>query len=524
MKIIETDVLVVGSGIAGVMSALKAARNGCKVLLTSKVSMKSGNSIFAGGGWLIPSEDFPPDAYFRWVMEGGKQVNNAKLVRVLAQRGEVMIRALKEMGISLEKKGEKYWYVKMGNSSKYPGSTLMDELLTQVKKKPIETQPWVCIIDLLLEDGRISGALGISRTQGPLIINAKSIILATGGAGGIYRRSSNHRRIIGNGYWLALKAGLSLMDMEFIQFYPIGLAEPFLPSTIIQPPIPREARILNTNGENLLEKYSLKFDLNESVMQYRDELTVILSKELQDGAVYMDCTEVPAKKWKKWFLNRLATINPEFRNRPFLIAPAVHFLMGGIEIDQYAQTAIPGLFAAGEVTAGIHGANRQGGNALTECMVFGNIAGRSASGYARKLSRRKIKDHTIRTEFHWDTHNTGGKKLFSELQDLTWTHAGPIRNACSLKKGLQWNSTLKKRTEELASKEKSILLNELKGSLMVSEAILRASLERKESRGAFYRDDFSNKDDANWLKNIFLKVDSEKNHFIVSHHPTTGQH
>ena len=143
---------------------------------------------------------------------------------------------------------------------------------------------------------------------------------------------------------------------------------------------------------------------------------------------------------------------------------------------------------------------------------------------SKDRSSRKTKGQTIRTEFHWDTHNTGGKKLFSELQDLTWTHAGPIRNACSLEKGLQWNPTMKKRTEELVSKEKSILLNELKGSLMVSEAILRASLEIKEGREAFYRNDFSSKNDANWLKNIFLKLDSERNHFIASHHPTNGQH
>jgi succinate dehydrogenase/fumarate reductase flavoprotein subunit len=519
MKVMETDVLVVGSGIAGVMAALKAAQQGCRVLLTSKVSIKSGNSIFAGGGWLIPSQEFPPDDYVHFVMESGKQVNDPNLVQVLSQRAAFMIKKLESMGVPLERRGDKYWYVKMGQSSQFPGSVLMRELLKHVKQKQIKTLPWVCIVDLLLKDGRISGAAGVSRKHGLLIIKAKSIVLSTGGAGGLYKRSSNHRKIVGDGYWLALKAGLALRDMEFVQFYPIGLAEPRMPSTIIQPPIPKEAKIFNAKGENLLSKYGLKFNLNEAVMQYRDELTVILSRESQDSKIYMDCTEVPSQKWDKWFLNRLALINQEFRQRPFLIAPAVHFFMGGIEIDQDARTAIPGLFAAGEISAGVHGANRQGGNALTECIVFGDIAGESARRYASGRFHRQTKKYVSATLPHWGTRTTVEKNLFSELQVLTWKHAGPTRNERSLAEGLNKISKLEKKLEKLKAVERSIALNEVAGGLLVSKVIILASLARKESRGAFHRDDFTQRDDANGLSNIFLKFDREMSDLIVFNRP-----
>lgn len=522
VRVIDTDVLVVGSGLAGIMAAMKAARMGCKVLLTSKVSMMSGNSMFAGGGFIAPSKDFSPDDYFRLVMEGGKQLNDVKLVRVIARSGEAMMGALREMNVPLEKRGKMYWYVKMGTSSKYPGVVMMDALIqylkeTYIKEHQITALPWVSIIELMLDNGYASGALGLSKKEGMLAINAKSVVLATGGGGGIYKRNDNHGRIVGDGYWLALEAGLPVQDMEFVQYYPIGLAEPSLGSVIIQNPIPREARIINSRGEDLSKKYDLKFTLNECTMEYRDEFTLILSRELEMGTIYMDCTEVPTGKWEKWFLNRLARINPEFRSRPFSIAPVVHFFMGGIEIDEYARTAIPGLFAAGEVTGGVHGANREGGNALTECIVFGDRAGESAARYVVGAPRRKIKEERVRHIFLGEDERERGKDLFKELQDLTWIHAGPIRDAKSLEEGLSRVSEIEKRLSGLERGGRYVGLKEVKGSLLVSKAIMRASLERKESRGAFFREDFPTRDDTNWLKNVVLKLDRETGNLLVSH-------
>ncbi|MFB0507476.1 MAG: FAD-binding protein [Thermodesulfobacteriota bacterium] len=522
LKEIKTDVLVVGSGAAGVMASLKAARMGCKVVLASKASMRSGNSVLAGGGWLAPSKEFAPDEYVKLVMEAGKKINDARLVHILAQRGEAMIGALREMTVPLKRRSESSWFIEMGTSTKVPGLAFMDALLEYIKDERITAIPWFSIIELLLEEGRASGALGISKKEGQVVIDAKSVVLATGGGGGIYRRHDNHKGILGDGYWLALQVGLPLRDMEFVQCYPLGLAEPHLPPMIILLPIPKEARAIDSKGEDLAKKHGLQFDLNESIVKYRDQFTLILSRETEKGKVYLDYTAVPEEKWGRPPLNRLGRINPDFRNRPFSIAPVVHFFMGGVEIDDRAQTAIPGLFAAGEVTSGVHGANRVGGNALTECGVFGDIAGESAARYAMGVRRGKLKREMVRGKSPWKHEAEGMRELFREVQNVSWTHAGPIRNAKSLGEGLSRVSEMERRLAELETAGRSLELNELKGSIVISKAIMRASLEREESRGAFYREDFPERDDEHWLKNILLTLDRETGDFIVSCRPIQG--
>ncbi len=516
MKEVEIDVLVVGSGLAGVMAALKATHMGCSVILTSKVTIKSGNTIFAGGGWFTPSEDLSPDGYFRLVMEGGKNLNDVKLVQVLTHKGQTMVRDLEKMGVPMERKGEKYWYVKAGTSIRYPGDILMEVLLKHIKDQRIIALPWTSIFELLLEEGQAVGALAFSRKEGLLVIHAKSVVLATGGAGNVYKRNDNHRAITGDGYWLAAKLGLPLKDMEFIQFYPIGLSEPGFPSFIIQPPIPKEARIINSNGEDIFQKYALKFNLAESVMEYRDEFTLVLTRETEKETVYMDCTQVPAENWNRFCLNQLAKINPAFRDRPFAVAPVVHFFMGGIEIDQHAGTKIPGLFAAGEVTSGVHGANRMGGNALTECTVFGHIAGESAARYALNAPVRNPKRVKWRDEFGGGE-TSEEKGLFKEIQEITWSHAGPIRNAQSLEQGLARVAEIRQKVTELERAGRYRVGTKLQSGLLVSQAIMKASQERKESRGAFYREDFGQTDDDNWLKHILLKLDPETGDLTVIH-------
>ncbi len=521
-KEMNADVLVVGSGVAGVMAAVKAARMGCKVVFASKGAMRSGNSVLVGGGWLVPSKDFPPDEYVNFTLEGGKKINDAKLVRVMAQRGEAMIRALREMGVPLERRGNRIWWVKMDTWKRSAGVVLMDALMEHIKHERIMAIPWLSIIELLMDEGRVSGAIGVSRDMGPVVIDTKSVVLATGGGGGIYKRHDNHKRTRGDGYWLALRVGLPLRDMEFVQFYPLGLAEPHLPPLMVPPPIPKEGKAIDSDGEDIVKKHGLRFSLNEFIMEHRDQLTLILTGETEKGKVYLDYTGLPEERWEKPRLNRFGRINPDSRSRPFSVAPVVHFFMGGVEINEFAQTAIPGLFAAGEVTAGVNGANRMGGNALMECTVFGNIAGESAARYAMGVRRGKLKREIVGGKFPWKEERKEVKNLFRQVQDLTWTHAGPIRNGQSLQEGLSRVSELEGRLAELEAAGRSLELNEVKGSVLISKAIMRGSLEREESRGAFYREDFPQSYDDNWLKNILLTLDGETGDFIVSHRPING--
>jgi succinate dehydrogenase/fumarate reductase flavoprotein subunit len=307
--------------------------------------------------------------------------------------------------------------------------------------------------------------------------------------------------------------------MEFVQCYPFGLADPKRVPMIIYPPYPKKAKAIDSQGEDLIKKHGFTFDLNESIVGYRDQFTLVLCREMERGKVYLDYTRVPEQEWEKPTLKRLERINPDFKKRPFPIAPIVHFFMGGVEIDEHARTAIPGLFAAGEVTSGVHGANRAGGNALTECIVFGDIAGESAARYAMGVRREESKREMAAGRLALKDKTGKGRQLLREVQDLTWTYAGPIRNVESLREGLSRVSEKEGRLAELEAAGNSLELNEVKGSLLISKAIMRASMEREESRGAFYREDFPERDDRNWLKNIVLTLDGETGDFIVSHRP-----
>jgi succinate dehydrogenase/fumarate reductase flavoprotein subunit len=517
VKEIKTDVLVIGSGVAGIMAALTAARMGCEVVLVSKLSLRSGNSGISAGAWIFPTAELTPDRYIQLIMKTGKEINNRQLVRVIAERGEGMTQRLRDMGLPLVRLADRYWTVETRGSRKGPGMTLVDGLLEHIRDDRIIALPWVSILDLVVDEGRASGAIGLSKTGDPVAIAARSVILATGGGGSLYRRNDNHGRMLGDGYWLALAAGLPLCDMEFVQFYPLALSEPRLPTMIVDEPFPNEARVVNTRGEDVVKKHGLPADLNEIANTCRDQLTLILAMEKKREDVYLDYTAVPGDAWQRPPLERLYRANPDFRHRPFSVGPAVHFFMGGVEIDAHAQTEISGLFAAGEVTSGVHGANRLGGNALAECLVFGEVAGESAARCALEGGSWKPHVHPMNGSLSWRDETGRARTLLQEVQDLMWLHAGPIRNAESLRKGVAGALRLESRLDGFIPEKGSVEHNAMKGSLLISKAIMRASLEREESRGAHYREDCPQRNDTVWLKHVVLRLDRKTWDLVVSH-------
>ena len=518
MNKIETDVLVIGSGLAGMMAALTAAGMGCKVVLVSKLSLRSGNSGISAGAWIVPWEELSPDQYTDLVMDTGKGINNRQLVRVIAERGEGVTQRLRDMGLLLTRLVERYWVVDTQGSRKGPGMALVDGLLQHIlRDNRITTLSSTCILHVLVDGGRASGATGLSKTGDQVAISARSVILATGGGGSIYRRNDNHGRMIGDGYRIALEAGLSLRDMEFVQFYPLVFSEPRLATIILDEPFPEEVRVINTEGEDIIAKYGLPSDLNETAGSCRDQLTIAFSKEKGTGDVYLDYTGVPEERWHHPPLDRMDRMRSDFRTRPIAVAPAVHFFMGGVEIDAHGQTNVSGLFAAGEVTSGVHGANRLGGNALAECLVFGEVAGESAARYALERRSWKPTVHWSKGEMAWSDDTGLARRFFQEVQDLLWLHAGPIRNGKSLQEGLDKADAMEAQLAEDEPEKFSMERNAVAGSLLVSKAIMRASLEREESRGAHYREDFPRADDTVWFKNIDLHLDRERRDLIVSY-------
>jgi succinate dehydrogenase/fumarate reductase flavoprotein subunit len=270
--------------------------------------------------------------------------------------------------------------------------------------------------------------------------------------------------------------------------------------------------------------------LPQAIMTQRDRLSLFLHEASQQGDVYYDLTKVPAEAWPLFPLNFLEKSKFPFRERPFLVAPAVHFFMGGVEIDEKARTSIPGLFAAGEVAWGVHGANRLGGNAVTECVVFGSIAGQSAVEYVRQRAEGQGSSRLTPEAFHrrWERkaelylQKKRGvfdhpSDLMKQLRHLVWQYGGPVRQESPLVEGMEIMAALQKRVERVYPDTLPDLFGKriLENMALLTQAILKGSLLRQESRGAHHRKDFPDQDDQDWLKHTCYRL--EKGEMVVTH-------
>jgi fumarate reductase (CoM/CoB) subunit A len=531
MEELSTDILVIGSGLAGIAAALEAERSGLQVLILGKFAIGLGtNSSMAGGFFTAANSQFSKEDHLQAILKSGKGLNHFQLVKTLVEKGPDAIERLREFGVPLVERGIGYEVKRPEASSQLTGVLLIKALVERLKGSSVKFLPRLVVFDLVIEEGEVRGAFGFFRDGKPCLIRSKTVILATGGAGGIYLRNDNQKSILGDGYALALRAGLSLFDLEFVQFYPFVLAEPRLSTSILLPPYQKKMRLLNEKGEDPLGKLDIRGDFNQAIVHQRDRFSISLFEASKKGDVYCDLTQVPEEKWNYYPLSFLRKSKFPFRERAFLISPAVHFFMGGIEIDEDGKTGLPGLFAAGEVVWGIHGANRLGGNALTECAVFGIIGGRSAAEYSRHKESGNTPSSLFSEAFkkRWERKaNTYIKKrrgdfdhprdLFKDLRNLAWKYASPVRDEESLKEGLDRLTSIEKRVERVYPATLKDLFNkrDLENMVLLLKAILKGSLLRTESRGSFFRKDFLDQNDQQWMKNTCYRL--EKGELEITH-------
>ena len=522
MEALTTDVLVIGSGLAGLLSALEAERAGLQVLVVGKFAIGMGtNTSLANGVFTASNSHFSREDHLRATLEAGKGLGQLKRVKTLVEKGADAVRKLKDYGVPILEEGMGYIVDRPEGSSQLPGCLLIKPLVERLKDSSIKLLPGLIIFDLAVEEGEVLGACGFLKDGKPCLIQSRAVILSAGGAGAIYRRNDNQRSILGDGYSLALRAGLPLLDLEFVQFYPLALGEPRLSSFLLYPPYPKGVRLLDERGEDLLERFNIGQDLNLAVIDQRDRFSIALYHASQSGDIFFDLTQVPREKWERFPLNFLNKSKFPFHERAFLVSPAAHFFMGGVEIDENGRTSLPGLFAAGEVAWGIHGANRLGGNALTEGAVFGVIGGRSAAEYALQKGReqgpsnpfsegfmkkwdRKVQSYLRKRRGTFDS----PRDLLKELKDLAWRYASPERTEGSLKEGLDRLAVLERKIEKVypATLKDLFKRRDLESVALLLKAILKGSLLRTESRGSFFRQDFPDQDDRNWLKSTCYRL------------------
>jgi succinate dehydrogenase/fumarate reductase flavoprotein subunit len=531
MEELNTDVLVIGSGLAGLLSALEAERAGLRVLIVGKFAIGMGtNTSLANGAFTVSNPHFSKEDHLQATLESGRGLNQAKRVKTFVEKGPDAIRKLKDYGVPVLEKRMGYSVDRPEGSSQLPGCLLIKPLVERLKASSVTLLPGLTIFDLLAEEGEALGAFGFLKDGKPCLIQSKAVILSTGGAGAIYRRNDNQRSILGDGYTLALRAGLPILDLEFVQFYPLVLGEPRLSCFLLYPPYPKEVRLFDEKGEDLLERFNMGRDLSQAVIRQRDRFSLALYHASRNQDVFFDLTQVRREEWERYPLNFLKKSKFPFQERAFLVSPAVHFFMGGVEIDDNGKTSLPGLFAAGEVAWGIHGANRLGGNALTECAVFGIIGGQSAAEYALQKGGEQRSSNPFSEGFikKWDRKVQSylrkrrgtfesPRGLLKELKDLAWGYASPERTEESLKEGLDRLAVLERRIEKVYPDTLNDLFQRrnLENAGLLLKAILKGSLLRTESRGSFFRQDYPDQDDRSWLKNTcyrFVKGELQITH------------
>jgi fumarate reductase (CoM/CoB) subunit A len=513
---IETDVLILGSGAAGLRAAIEARKLGVEVLLVSKSRIGLGNNtaisgsgIAAGTGWRDPADS--PSLHFKDTIIGGRYMSNQRLVEVLTREIGPVVLELESFGVRFRKQGEAFHMALMAGHThprnvfgdKAIGTDLTLPLRYYAIEKGIALRSGVLITGLLVTGNEATGAVGLDEAGGICLFKTKSIVLAFGGAGQIYLRTSNTAGSTGDGYALAFEAGVTMVDMEFVQFSISG------PNTEMF--CAREGAVIrNVLGENILEKY----DLSDPVRMTRDAVSRAIMLEIQAGhsddgeTLTLDTTTIDDKRFEK--LRVLLPKNTPADKRHFSIGLFSHFFMGGVKINERTETGIDRLFASGEVCAGVNGANRLGGNALAETFVFGKIAGQMAAQRAgaekkapdvRKEASQEV--DRLRTMASFD-----GGEAIKEIRDLLkttlWNKAGIIRKEEGLQTALKVIADLEARFKKITVNSDRDLADALKleNMLKVSDMVVRSALIRTESRGAHYRSDYPKEDNNLWLKNI----------------------
>ena len=519
---LKTDVLVIGAGAAGLRAAIEAHRSGVDVLLVSKTPVGLGScSTYAGGGFQASFGKLTPKAHFERTVKGGKFLNNQKLVEVMTREGAARLLELREFGVDIETNDGT---ARVKRSFMMNGAGLTLPLAEFTRKSGVRILENVVVARLEKRGDTVIGAAGFNRLNGKAVsLQAKSVVLASGGAGRIYSRTDNPVGTTGEGYAMAYEAGARLIDMEFVQFFPFGLVEPGLPMFLFNPGIVEIGRLVNTEGKEFLRDAG--FSPGRDFIEHRDAMSKLICIEIQEGkgdrdAVLLDLKGAEDREHSVRMLGEFKEIKRRWLSKIDLakqcihIAPLEHYFMGGIEIDENGATSLPGLYAAGEVTGGVDGANRLGGNALTNTIVFGARAGRAAAQYSKSQERFETGDLGTReieknlSEIRARPHSPGARprEIRNRLQATMTRCVGVIRSQETLEKAHACIQELRRDLSRIYATTTWELAEvlEVESMLTVAEIVTRCASERKESRGAHYRLDYPN-EDKSWLKNILVE-------------------
>ena len=582
---IEHDVLVIGAGGAGLRAAIEASAQGVSVGLVCKSLLGKAHTVMAEGGMAAALANVDErdswKTHFADTMRGGYYINNWRMAQLHAQQAPDRVRELEAWGAVFDRtQSGKIMQRNFGGHAHprlaHVGDRTGLEMIRTLQDHGIHQGIDVhmeCTVTSLIKDGaRAVGAFGYTRELGKLkLFKAKAIVLATGGIGRAYKITSNSWEYTGDGQSLAYHAGADLIDMEFVQFHPTGMVwPPSVRGILVTEGVRGEGGILKNNlGERFMFgdipdnyrsstadtpeegwKYVAKTDSNARrppELLTRDHVARCILKEVKEGrgsphgGAFLDIAWIKEKipKSEAHIKKKLPSMYHQFKElagiditkEPMEVGPTTHYVMGGIRVNGETQmSTVPGLFAAGECAAGLHGANRLGGNSLSDLIVFGKLAGEHASKFAKENSSIHLDDSLVDqackdalSPLDAPTGNESGNayEIQYELQDLMQEKVGIIRNEDDILKAIDGVEALKKRAEKVHAPGNRQYnpgwhtALDLGNLLLVSEAVARSAVVRKESRGAHTRDDYPEKDDQFSHVNTVLRKQDDGSMQVV---------
>ncbi|HXN23015.1 MAG TPA: FAD-binding protein [Candidatus Dormibacteraeota bacterium] len=540
----EHDVLIIGAGGAGLRAAIEALAKGASVGVVCKSLLGKAHTVMAEGG--IAAAMANVDAadnwctHFRDTMRGGKMLNNWRMAQLHAQESPDRVRELEQWGALFDRTDDGrilqrafggHTFKRLCHVGDRTGLEMIRTLQDRGVSLGFDVYMECAVTRLLIDAGRIIGAFGYWREHGRFVVfKAKSVVIATGGIGKAWRITSNSWEYTGDGMSLACEAGAELMDMEFVQFHPTGMVwPPGVQGILVTEAVRGEGGILRNK---LNERFMEKYDPKKMELSTRDVVARAIYTEVREGrgtehgGAYLDISHKPAEYVKR----KLPSMYHQFRELadvditkgPMEVGPTCHYMMGGIRVNpETAACTLPGLFAAGEAAAGLHGSNRLGGNSLSDLLVFGCRAGRGAAQYANDHPAPSLDSTQIEQaerEMVAPFERTGGESPYAihhDLQETMQNLVGIYRNEEDLKEALTELGSLKDRVARCHVAGSRLfnpgwhLARDLCSMLLVSEAVTRSALARQESRGAHSRIDFPDLDAAWGKKNNVIIRDGD---------------
>jgi succinate dehydrogenase / fumarate reductase flavoprotein subunit len=571
----QHDVLVVGAGGAGLRAAIEAANAGARVGLVCKSLLGKAHTVMAEGGVAAALANVDDRdnwrVHFADTMRGGQYLNNWRMAELHAKQAPDRVRELEAWGAVFDRTSDGRILQRNFGGHKYPrlahvgdrtGLEMIRTLQDHAIHLDIDVHMECTVIDLFKDGDRISGAFAYDRERGRFrLFEAKAIVLATGGIGRAFHVTSNSWEYTGDGQSLAYRAGAALQDMEFVQFHPTGMVwPPSVRGILVTEGVRGEGGILvNKEGRRFMfddipENYrSQTADNEEEGWRYvrgdknarrppelltRDHVARCIMREVREGrgsphgGVFLDISWIKTKisNAPEHIKKKLPSMDHQFKQladidittTPMEVGPTTHYVMGGISVDGDTQmSSVPGLFAAGESAAGLHGANRLGGNSLSDLLVFGKLAGEHAAQYASSVSQSTISPDALNAASQSalepferqsaGTAHEGAYQVQYALQEMMQTLVGIVRREEEMSQALEGLSGLRQRAARVSvpgNREYNPGWHtalDLQNLLTVAEAVTRSALERKESRGGHFRDDYPEKDPSYATFNILVR-------------------